>query len=380
MDTEKSSVHFFCGPVLPVIGLSVMFFITALAAQPGGTRPDNTEKSAVMHRTAQDWMQVGAELCARGLYQKAQAAFNRAGQYEFYLTPDQRQRLTQLLQEAQLAPAEREQILQVLEKADRYITQRQYENAKAELEKVRENQFLTTAEQKHIAEKIKIINDQWLLRKKQLTALYDRSVKFYRQGQLQKARDGFNEVAASDLLAPNIRKIAQDYLARIDQFLSQAPPSLSSLQDQSPDKSTYPQEHVTTFVDKNASRQNYPINQVHVPDFAATAAEPNVQLESLNRKKSVLRSYATALINDAIDKAQKHLTQGRFYKASKALDAAEEAVNENRLYLGGDAVSAYHSRIKALAEQINAARSQWLGTWDQAAPAPAPATDESVNN
>jgi len=352
LNAKRSSVHLFSGPGLPVIGLAIVFLVTTALSEPAAPQPNNIEKSAVMRRTAQNWMQVGVELYARGLYQKAQGAFNRSRQYDFYLDPEDRQTLASFLEKTQRAPAERKQILQILENADQFINQKKYENAKTELEKLKGNRFLTTAEQKHLTEKIKMINSHWLLRKKQLTALYDRSVKFYRAGQLQRARDGFNQVAKSELPAPNIRKIAQDYLTKIDRFLSQAPPSLWSVQNQSPDKLTYPQKLVTEPVDKNLS-------------LTAPAGESNVHLESLNSKRNILRSYAAALINDAIEKAQKHLTQGRFYKAKKAVDAAKEAVNENRLYLGSDAVNGYHRRIKALDGQIDAARSQWLGTWDQ---------------
>ncbi len=364
MNAKRSSVHFFSGWGLPVIGLAIVFLVTPAFSELAAPWPNNIEKSAVMRRTAQNWMQVGVELYARGLYQKAQSAFNRSRQYDFYLDPDERQTLASFLEKTQRAPAERKQILQIFENADQFINQKKYENAKTELEKLKGNRFLTTAEQKHLTEKIKMINNHWLLRKKQLTTLYDRSVKFYRAGQLHRARDGFNEVAGSDLLAPNIRKIAQDYLTKIDRFLSQAPPSLWSLRNQSPDKLTYPQKLVTESVDKNLSLTAKQINQTQVPDFIVPAGEHNVHLESLNRKRNILRSYATALINDAIEKAKKHLTQGRFYKAKKALDAAKEAVNENRLYLGSDSVNGYHRRIKALDGQIDAARSQWLGTWD----------------
>ena len=57
--------------------------------------------------------------------------------------------------------------------------------------------------------------------RKEITDLYNQSVEYYRQGELEKARDGFSQVAKSGVLIAPKGQTAEDYLLQIDSILTQ---------------------------------------------------------------------------------------------------------------------------------------------------------------
>jgi len=59
------------------------------------------------------------------------------------------------------------------------------------------------------------------LTKSEVAEIYNRSVKFYEAGELEKAREGFARISRNSVLTAPVGKRAEDYLAKIDNILAQ---------------------------------------------------------------------------------------------------------------------------------------------------------------
>ena len=62
--------------------------------------------------------------------------------------------------------------------------------------------------------------------------------------------------------------------------------------------------------------------------------EESDYIKMVNRKQSLLRGHTKAVINDAVAKAEDHISKGEFKKAKEAIEVAQRTVNANHLGLG----------------------------------------------
>ncbi|MBN2456931.1 MAG: hypothetical protein JXB29_10445 [Sedimentisphaerales bacterium] len=87
-----------------------------------------------------------------------------------------------------------------------------------------------------------------------------------------------------------------------------------------------------------------------------TASQPAAGQASyinvINRKSNVLHSYTKAVVEDAVVKANNHISQGEFDKAMEVVAAAERTVNQNRLHLGDDNFKYYSDQLSRLSDEI----------------------------
>ena len=77
----------------------------------------------------------------------------------------------------------------------------------------------------------------------------------------------------------------------------------------------------------------------------------------VKRNRNIRRSRTKAVVNDAVAKAQRHISEGEFGKAKEAVETAERTVNEYQLDLGDELFIQYSSELKQLSEKIIEDRS-----------------------
>jgi hypothetical protein len=135
---------------------------------------------------------------------------------------------------------EREHILEVIQTADGFVKQGELIKAKAKLEEIKDNEFLTKAEQELITKGLNKLGNQLDEQKKENTELYNRSVELYKTGEFEKAREGFVKVAAGDLVTTPPGETAEDYLLKIDNILAQKAKPAAATEAQPED--TQPEE------------------------------------------------------------------------------------------------------------------------------------------
>ena len=296
---------------------------------------EKVDKEEILRRVAGEWVQVGKEQYKRALFEQAEQSLLRAGGCEEYLSVAGREELGELLVRTRIAALKRRRILEHIRMADELVERDELIRAKTHLEKVRGSEFLTERERGEVAERVVKLNNQLGEQKKQAAELYDRSVEFYLAGEFEKAREGFIKVARNGLLAAPAGKTAEDYLLKINDIL----PRRAGLQ-----------------VIRDSGNSSVAA--------AWQVTDEKGDAGVIGRRRNILRSYARAVVRDAVATAQNYVSVGKFYKAKEAVEVAERALNENRLRLEEGLFRQYDSELKQLGEEIVEGRRRWLGSWE----------------
>lgn len=355
---------------LLVILVSLLLLTTVLS-EVAPSQPSGADKEKIVRQVAQRWVQIGAEQYKRGYFKAAKQSFLRAQDYKEYLTAAEREKLTALLEKTHKGILERDRVLEAIRTADGLVKQGELIKAKAHLEEIKDNGFLTEVEQELITKGLKKLDNQLNEQKKEITELYNRSVEFYHAGQLEKAREGFVKVATrSDLVAAPLGETAEDYLLKIDDILAQkAEPSAPT--------EAKPEDTLGTTIEAVAKellgveaepnevaeqqvvQEPNELQVVQEPNELAVAereaAEPAAEeayIEVINRKRNIRRSHTRAVVNDAVAKVQNYISQDEFDKAKEEVEKAKRIVNEYQMDLGDELFRQHSGELRQLAEKI----------------------------
>lgn len=328
----------FCGRALLVILLLLVLLLAAPAAsgsESASSGAEKTDKQEILRRVAGEWIEVGMEQYRRAFFKQAEQSFIRGGGCKECLTVAEREQISKLLERTHIAALKRKRILEHIRTANELVERGELIKGKAHLEKVRDSEFLTEQEQGEVAAGLVKLNNQLDEQRKAIAELYDRSVGFYLSGEFEKAREGFIKVARSGLLAAPGGKTAEDYLLKINSIL--------------------PRQAESEVIGNAGNPAEAGAGQV-------TKEEGDIGV--IDRRINILRSYTRAVVKEAVAKAQNCVKEGKFYRAKEAVEAAERALNENRLRLGEEVFKQYNGELKQLGEEIVEGRKRWLGGWE----------------
>jgi type II secretory pathway component GspD/PulD (secretin) len=358
-------------PLLVV--LVSLLFLTPVLAEVAPSKPSDDNKARVVRQVAQKWIEVGAEQYKRGYFKAAKQSFLRAQDYQEYLTADERAKLTALLEKTHKGILEREYILETIRTADELVKQGEQIKAKAKLEEIKDSEFLTDAERELITKGLKKLSDRLDEQKKEITELYNRSVEFYKAGELEKAREGFVKIAAGDLVTAPPGETAEDYLLKIDNVLAQKAEPSAPTEAQPEDTLGATIAAITKElvngkkVEPNEPKAVAEQKVVQEPNEQQVAQEPNrlevaaapegeapedTYIKVINRKRNIRQSHTRAVVNDAVTKVQNYISKDEFDKAKEEVERAERIVNEYQLDLGEALFKQHSDELKQLAQTI----------------------------
>jgi tetratricopeptide (TPR) repeat protein len=366
--------------------------VSCFAAEPNAQ--DEKAKTDVSHETAQNWIQVGILQSQKGLYEQAEKSFLTAKEYQEYLTAEEQKQLEKRIADANQAGMERLPVLENIKKAQELLSQGQPVKARAHYEKIRKSPYLTEQERKKIEQEIKNVDNGVDKQRKEFTEIYNRSVQLYRAGEIEKARDGFVEVAKYGMLVVPKGQTAEDYLIQIDSTLteklkdqpdanaSQSPAALPLIalplakKKPNPKNAGQPAPSGTESMllkpgtDKNAFEKqggkSSQMNQAQQESAEMAAAaepspveEPTVATENEAKavsdkeaKVKIVRTYTKAVVDDAAKKVEYYISTGEFDRAISRVRAATEIVKENRPLIGDELFTQCSIHLKQLADNI----------------------------
>lgn len=228
--------------------------------------------------------------------------------------------------------------------------------------------MLTVAEKTRIAENLALLDAKIADRKKELAALYDSSVELYNAGQFDKAREGFVKVASAGLLESRQGISAEDYLLKINAaMIAQAklPPPVDD--GTKPVISAFESQLIEQVAGADVkTAELLPTQQSDVPASLDAAGQltdrNNVTFEPpVSCKEKLIRSYANAVVKDAMKSVENNIVEGKFYWAKKALQEAGDDLSKNRGYIGEQLFNKYMDDLQRLNQEIIAGRACWLG-------------------
>jgi tetratricopeptide (TPR) repeat protein len=355
--------------VLTVL-LAASLVIAAQPSQPAsaetGSELSEQQKAKVLREVAQNWMQVGVEQYKRGLYEQAKNSFLTAKGFEEYLTFEEQKQLEAHLENTRRADAEKQAVLEQIKIANDLLEQGQPIKARAIYEKVRNSPYITEQQRRQIVREIQKVDTNFDKKMKEVTALYNRSVELYRAGELEKAREGFADVARyGQYVAPGGMS-AEDYLIQIDSVLTgqlrpNAPtekkeieksviaPKVETILPVEPPVLSYQTNELPVKINEQAE-ENAREQAAEVKE----AAEPTpTQAElALEAKKKIVRTYTKAVVDNTANQVQLYIAQRDFDKAIEAVRKATDIVRDNRSVIGDELFTQHSIQLKELVGKI----------------------------
>ena len=331
-----------------VLGFAVVFSFLFVTVTAGAE--ENGKKQKVVVQVAKKWIDVGIEQYNEGFYKAAEQSFLRAQDYKEYLSDSDRAELADWIDKTSNAANARKTILGDIELAESLAEQGRLAEAKVAYEKVSENEFLTKPEWERVEAGLNAVNEAMSGQKGEIADLYAKSVEFYNQGELEKAREGFLQVAKSDLVAAEEGKTAEDYLVKIDEALA------GQTQMETTDAETTGVEEGSEWVavEDQVIQVIEDENEVEVEAASQGAPVPQQEefIQEIQRKRNVLRSHTLAVVNDAFEKANQYMAEGDYDNAIKAVEEAERVVNQNQLHLGEELYTDYDTQLNQLSQTV----------------------------
>ena len=289
--------------------------------EAGQSQSNETEKEKVVHQVAQKWIQVGTEQYQRGMYKAAEQSFLRAKDYREYLTADELSKLDELLTKSKASAVEKDRISGLKQKADQLANQGQLAEAKATLEEVVKSELLTQEEREQVTKNIAEINSRLDAQKRSVPEVSVRSPETDK-----------TPAEKPNISIPAETKPAEQYLVAVAKS--------SELAEQ----------------DKQEKKET-----------AAVAAEPDSQnyIGMVNQKRAIRQSHTKAVVDNAIAKAETHLSQNEFDKANETVQTAIHVVNKNQSDLGEELFVSYTNRLSDLTGRIKKSQAEAAKQTDQ---------------
>jgi hypothetical protein len=331
------------------------------------------DKQKTLREVAQNWIQVGITQFKKGFYKQAEESFLAARELQEYLTAEEHKELEQYIADTGNSLVERKAVLEDIQKAKDLVNQGEPIKARMYYEKARNNPYLTEQERRQIADELKKVDVNFDKQKKEITALYNRSVELYRAGEIEKAREGFVEVAKYGLLVTPPGQTPEDYLIQIDSILIERRKSqFAGESNLIPPPAPVEQPAVTHPSADNSELDLLPAGPEQIIDDnrqpegfkgemaeVAAAAEPTLVGEKPDlttpapgSKTKIIRTYTKAVVENAELRAKSYINKGEFDKAVIVLHNASDVVGENRAFIGNNLFIQYTVRLKYLADKI----------------------------
>lgn len=334
---------------------------------------EQLDRDKIISQVAENWIAVAQKQYEKSMYVQAQKSLMRARQYYKYLNPKQKDNIDELIDKTRNAMLQKKQQLEQINIADELARRGQLLEAKAHLEQLGKSKLLNDAERQKVIEDLRHINAQLDMRKQRMKELFEQSRKYYTSGELEKAREGFTEVAASGLYVPSKGMTAEQYLQQIDEFdmdeLSPVP--------KAPD-SGEKSKSLLWFWDKGKEGELKEPNKTELVDIAEPVTAPELKLDEVSEpqvnkrqpaqpstdtevsdENNIRRSYVKAVVRDTQVKVARHLGKGEFGEAKVVVENARIVVEKYRSDIGAELFRQLAAELDGLSRMILRQQGEW---------------------
>ena len=458
LNKPKSFIESYGRRILWIV-LSSAFLLVVGLSQVAPSQENGAERDKIVLQIVQNYVRIGTEQYVKGYFNEAENTFLMAEGYQQFLTAAERQQLEELLEKTRAAVSERKQIVETYQTVVKLLAQDELVKAKAYLEKIKNSKFLTKQEGEQIAEALRRIDSEIKMagpvlekgvkkrepvaevpdvvipdfeegkverkvapankgaveEQKRIAELYYSSMKLYRAGELEKAREGFIEVIESGLILAAMTKTLEGYVERIDKTPAEKAGSATRLAgkpsagkegaDRRRQTAELYKQSVELYYKGDLEKAREGFIRVAQSGLLTAAGEKNVSdylqrigkllgeratakavteleeavpeigkpqppaletgqeregayIDVINRKRNLVRGHARAVVNDAIAKARNYMEKGEFDKAKEVAANAEVTVTTNQMHLGEELFKQYISTLTSLREQIVKAENE----------------------
>ncbi len=325
-------------------------FLIAVAPLTSQPQANETNKQAIVHQVAQDWIKAGTEQYERGFYKAAEQSLLRAQDYEDYLTNEERENLKQLLEKTRTAALEKERILGEIRTANELAKQGKALDAKERLENIKDSKFLTEEEQEMIAKSLDRITKELGTEAAGPVAVAEakEEVKEEVKKESKEVNQPPVEATAKDVEDKLLGTKAETAVVK-EKEVNQPSAETTTV---GVEKESAAAKAEPAAIEKAEESVAAGEAQAAIPEVGKTTTDEGSYIGAINRRRNVIRSHTNALVSDAIAKAETCVSKGDFDGAKEIITKAEQTVDENQLHIGKDAFDEYARQIKQLREKI----------------------------
>ncbi|MFA5554351.1 MAG: hypothetical protein WCZ89_03285 [Phycisphaerae bacterium] len=315
---------------------SIRFIIAVLTAGSVffAFAADDSVMDESVGQAVEQWLAIAGAQYDKAMFNQAEQSLLRAHDFYQYISPEQRQRIDELFDKLEDAVIEKQKLIQELKISDEMINNNQLAQAKTILEAHRDNKLLNEIERGQIDMVLKKIDSLLIARRNEMAELFRISTQYYQGGELEKAKQGFSEVAASGLYVPSKGKTAEQYIQEIEKQLSKK--SLPSQQSHQLAIESQAQEKSGSWFGKKSqdsivSQQTGSEVSSVKSDAQVASKQPPLQAGRSEGQGNIRSGYARAVVRNTHTKVAEHLEKNEFEQA-KALvfDARTLVVNYQR--------------------------------------------------
>lgn len=308
------------------------------AAEYQAARPDKHE---TLRQVGCKWMQIGDKQYQRALYKCARKSLAEAEECRPYLVDYEKERLNRLLEKTEQARIERSRIRAHIQRAKQLIEQDKPILARKHFQDIKGSSFLTEQERRLVDTQLGQ-DSEISRRQKETSAIYNDSVRLYRNGKLEKARQGFVKIVGSGFSADDETMTAEDYLAKIDGILlRRAELSLTSGIESARPTEGKPQSRFEISPDELLSVAG---------EEPADAKMETAAGKAETRRNRLRISYINAVINNAEENIHNYIAAGKYKQANAVIASAERTLIKNKNYLSDMLCEQYSQQLKQLSK------------------------------
>lgn len=409
---KKGYLPWFC--LLALAAIVIGFALQSVFAE---TLTETQSKQ----KKAEEYIRVAQEQIKRGLYESAQALIKQIREnYASYLTESQTAEIEVLSKQVEEALEVRRKTPEIIKQAEELSASKQYQQALSLLNNLQASPYLTENDRNTIQNLIHNAEANLAAERKQAQAVYDQAVQDYLQKNYEKAKAGFMQAAQSGIeVSGSISPM--DYLKMIEQIQQTPPPPQPAaaaepaikpqeqieieIMQMIPEQPTEVEQPAPAAAQPVIPEQPAPVEEQPIPVIeepaapaqteeqplpesqalaaeqpaqplpeAAAAAEavpavPLVQKDSylneVQRRQAVQIGYVTAIVQDALAKADQYLSQKDFTQARQSLRKAFAAIETNKLLLGDELYKSFQLQLAQKEEQVNRSQDAYTAAQQQ---------------
>jgi len=334
---------------LTAVVIILLVFVCSTDAQSVGQQ-DSLDKVKVLQRVGSDWLDIGTQAYRRGFFIESEKALLRAREYFLYLNNRQREKLEEYSDKAHEKALRLRRLRGQLERVDFLLRQGELSRADMMLSKIEADHPVPKVITQELAALKKRLNRKIQQHKSEMKELYTKSIAQYRRGDFEQAREGFSRLAESEFFEPGQGLSPREYLRKIELSENSGEHRVSEQQDEKESGQT---------AEVNEPEADGMLDMA-VPD----ESKPESSNDRISRQENIRRSYARAVVTDAVDQAEKLLKNGQYYKASQSVEKAKRIIEKHRDYLGEGLYQDFLAKLEQMNENIVRQRERWLGARD----------------
>jgi len=348
------------------VWFGLVILVSMYSCCPAAAKDVQTGSSRVVNQVVDNWIAVTQTQCDRRLYEQAEDSILRAQQYQPYFNEQQRQKISELLEEIKQSMSERTRLLQNVDKAGQLIDEGQLLKARAYLHEAAKSKGLSDEEKNRVKLTLQRVEAKIAEQKLLMADLYKRSRRNYKQGNFEEAREGFAIVASSGLYVPGVGKTAEEYLADIEQgpVESKAKSKHKLQSSKVNDDSKVDVDSGSTGAVVPAERQTPQANPPVVLGGLGSERFGNGSEQNYIGKDNIKQSYLKAVMRDAQMKVTRHVGKAEFNIAKAVVQNAENTLQGYRADIDEELYKQHSQRLQELSRMIDEQQMRWELRWD----------------